>query len=70
MNGRLKCWNCGQHGHTSKDCSMRTVNGLEEVTDEEGQGWTEMDCDWTGTLWEDDWYDDWSWTGLELDGLW
>ena len=36
MKGRLKCWNCDQHGHTSKDCNQtRNVNAVEDMTEED-----------------------------------
>ena len=64
LKGRMKCWNCGQQRHTSKDCNQtRNVNAVEDMTEEDCE-WNEeeYDVDWTGALW-DDWSDDWSWTG-------
>ena len=54
----MKFWNCGQHGHTSKDCNQtRNVNAVEDYEWNE----EEYDVDWAGALW-DDWSDDWSWS--------
>ena len=67
----MKFWNCGQHGHTSKDCNQtRNVNAVEDMPEEDYE-WNEeeYDVDWTGALW-DDWSDDWSWSDWDWTGHW